>query len=220
MIYWRVEPEDRKQFGDEFKLNEEQLDWIFDECYGIYEPLAICATYNRTPFVKRLWPIDKGFADYAAGCYFVIRVGGLEDAMRYGLMTINPDGRIDNIFSIYAPWDSRSVLATKQFFKQTYILTLFVPMKALIAHGACATQTGAIVTTTKVPFKEVQGVWCARANQRQVRDPEVVFDIPSWCTGSRTPANMERMMDVVTLFVNSPNATRPSSKLPPNFRRR
>ena len=75
---------------------------------------------RTSPFVyqnaaKYLWPIDKGFADYAKGCYYVINVGELEDAMRYSLKTINPDGRVDNFFTINAPWGARNVLAARQF---------------------------------------------------------------------------------------------------------
>lgn len=45
---------------------------------------------------------------------------------------------------------------------------------------------------------------------RQVRDPEVVmapafvWEVPLGCTGSRTPAGIQRTMDVVARFVDSP----------------
>ena len=143
-VCWRVEPKDRERFGEKFRLNKTELDWVFNSCYGVYAPIAVCATYNQTPFIyqnaaKHLWPIDEGFAEYAKGCCYVIHVGELEDAMRYSLKTIGPDRRIDN------------VLGAKQFRGHSFLMRLFVPIKSLTAHGAYATQTGAIVTKTKVP---------------------------------------------------------------------
>lgn len=66
IICWRAE--DRDRFGEEYRLGEAELDWIFNHCYGLDSPVAVCATYNHTPF--HLWPIDEEFAGYT-----VIRVG-------------------------------------------------------------------------------------------------------------------------------------------------
>ena len=47
-ICWRVEPADRDRFGDENRLGEAELDWIFNCCYGLYTPVA-CARRTTTP---------------------------------------------------------------------------------------------------------------------------------------------------------------------------
>ena len=149
IICWRLECEGRERFGEEFRLNKAELDRIFESsCYGLHAPLAVCATYNHTPFVyqnaaKHLWPMDEGSADHAKGCYYVINVGELEDAMRYSLKTINPDGCVDNFFCIYAPW---TVLGAKRFRGQLIVLILMLFLVIfLIAYGAYVKQTGASV---------------------------------------------------------------------------
>ena len=78
--------------------------------------------------------------------------------MRYDLKTLGHDGRVENFFSIFAPWDDRNVLAAKQYRGNSFLMILFVPMKSLMAYGAYATQTGAVITKSTVPFKEVMGL--------------------------------------------------------------
>ena len=110
--------------------------------------------------------------------------------MRRSLKTFGPYGRIDNFFSIYSPWDDRSVLGAKQLRGHSFIMILFAPIKSLTAYGAYAAQTGAILTKTKVPFKDL----CGRFRRR----------VPG--TSSRT-ADMQRLTDVVTLFAGSSECT-------------
>ena len=91
--------------------------------------------------------------------------------------------------SIFAPWDDWSVLA---------------PVRAHEVFVTYATQTGVLITKSTVPLKEVMGAWCARPGRGGVRNPEVVmlpsfaWEVPLACTGSRTPADPQRLMDVVS----------------------
>ena len=171
ILCWRVGDEHQEKLKDRLGYTDEELRWIREEFKGVSAPIAICATYKRNEFrfqslAKHLYPVDKEFAEYCRGCFYVCRQDELEGCMNFGILTLTGEGRVVGLYSTSAPWDERSRIANDSLPGQSHFLIFYVPVRSLLTYGPYITHDGGIVTAEKVPFKEVLNVYIMKSRNK------------------------------------------------------